>query len=157
MAIHVDSEDGPKPVVGVAQSVGLVGGSRPDVARGLTVREAHERLAADGPNLMPEVGRRHPVLQLARQLTHLLALLLWAAAALAVLAGMPELAIAIVVIIAPTALPIDCVPCCPREPVSSAAVIPFLWTSPSSCAVTMCCLPKVTAWPPTCGCRRNVA
>ena len=38
-------------------------------------------------------------MELFRQLTHLLALLLWAAAILAVLAGMPELAVAIVVIV----------------------------------------------------------
>lgn len=80
------------------------GDARPGVARGLTVREAQERLAADGPNLMPDAARPHPLIELFHQLTHLLALLLWAAAVLAVLAGMPELAIAIVVIIVLNAL-----------------------------------------------------
>lgn len=66
---------------------------------GLTVREAADRLARDGRNVMPEVGRPHPVREFVAQLTHLLAVLLWVAAGLAVLAGMPPLAVAIVSII----------------------------------------------------------
>lgn len=67
--------------------------------RGLTRREAERRLAADGPNTLPEPPRPGPLTELARQLTHLLALLLWIAAVLALLAGMPSLAVAIVVIV----------------------------------------------------------
>lgn len=75
------------------------GGARAGVSRGLSAHEAQQRLAADGPNVMPGAARPHPLIELFRQLTHLLALLLWAAAFLAVLAGMPELAVAIVVIV----------------------------------------------------------
>jgi magnesium-transporting ATPase (P-type) len=70
-----------------------------DGAAGLTSEEARRRLAEDGPNLLPEAARPHPLRELARQLTHMLALLLWVAAALALVAGVPELAVAIVVIV----------------------------------------------------------
>jgi magnesium-transporting ATPase (P-type) len=67
--------------------------------RGLTRQEAERRLATDGPNTLPEPPRPGPLTELARQLTHLLALLLWIAAVLALLAGMPSLSVAIVVIV----------------------------------------------------------
>jgi magnesium-transporting ATPase (P-type) len=67
--------------------------------RGLTVREAADRLARDGRNILPSAGRPHPVREFLAQLTHLLAVLLWVAAGLALLAGMPPLAVAIVVIV----------------------------------------------------------
>ena len=67
--------------------------------RGLTGAEAARRLARDGPNVLPAAARPSPWRELAGQLTHLLALLLWVAAALALLAGMPSLAIAIAVIV----------------------------------------------------------
>ena len=66
---------------------------------GLTSAQAARRLARDGRNLLPEPKRPGALRLLAAQLTHLLALLLWVAAGLALLAGMPELAVAIVVII----------------------------------------------------------
>ncbi|GAA1542394.1 cation-transporting P-type ATPase [Nocardioides humi] len=62
------------------------------------------RRAASGPNVMPPVGRRRPLVLLARQLSHLLAVLLWIAALLAALAGMPALALAIVVVVVLNAL-----------------------------------------------------
>jgi calcium-translocating P-type ATPase len=74
------------------------------VPTGLTSREAQERLARDGPNLLPEGERRHPLRQFAAQLTHLLALLLWVAVVLALLAGMPALSVAIAVIVILNAL-----------------------------------------------------
>jgi magnesium-transporting ATPase (P-type) len=67
--------------------------------RGLTSEEVTRRRDRDGPNLLPEPRRPSLVRQLAAQLTHLLAVLLWLAAGMALLAGMPELAVAIVVII----------------------------------------------------------
>ncbi|WP_200948242.1 cation-translocating P-type ATPase [Nocardioides sp. Soil774] len=67
--------------------------------RGLTGEEAARRLSRDGPNVLPAATRPRPWLELARQLTHLLALLLWVAAGLALLARMPSLAAAIVVIV----------------------------------------------------------
>jgi magnesium-transporting ATPase (P-type) len=66
---------------------------------GLTSAEAAERLARDGPNVVPEEPRRSVWRELVRQLTHLLALLLWVAVVLALLAGMPTLAFAIAVIV----------------------------------------------------------
>lgn len=71
----------------------------PPTAHGLTSAEAAQRLRRDGPNSLPEPARPTTVRELARQLTHLLAMLLWAAAVLALFAGMPELAAAIVVIV----------------------------------------------------------
>jgi magnesium-transporting ATPase (P-type) len=68
-------------------------------AVGLTTDEAARRLASDGPNSLPDPPRTAVWRELERQLTHLLALLLWAAAVLALLAGMPSLAAAIVVIV----------------------------------------------------------
>lgn len=67
---------------------------------GLTSREAAARLAEVGPNVVPHGRRVSPWRMILRELTHLLAVLLWIAAALAVLAGIPALAIAIVVIVA---------------------------------------------------------
>lgn len=66
---------------------------------GLTSREAAARLAEVGPNVMPGGRRVSPWRMMAGELTHLLAVLLWIAAGLAVLAGIPALAIAIVVIV----------------------------------------------------------
>ncbi|GLV50287.1 magnesium-transporting ATPase [Thermobispora bispora] len=71
----------------------------PNPARGLTSAEAARRLAEHGPNRMPPPRRASPVLLLLREMVHFFALLLWAAAGLALLAGMPQLAVAIVVIV----------------------------------------------------------
>jgi Ca2+-transporting ATPase len=67
-------------------------GSGPD---GLADAEAAARLERVGPNQLPAGRRRHPALQLLDQLTHFLALLLWAAGALAFASGTPELGWAI--------------------------------------------------------------
>ncbi|HET7763311.1 MAG TPA: cation-transporting P-type ATPase, partial [Phycicoccus sp.] len=71
---------------------------------GLSTAEAERRLRRDGPNVVPRPRRAGLVRQLLGQLTHLLALLLWAAAGMALLAGMPQLAVAIVVIVVVNAL-----------------------------------------------------
>src|SRR3974390_3446282 len=66
---------------------------------GLSRREAARRLIAYGPN---ELGRRggHQVCrELGRQVPHPLALLLWAAAGLAWLAGITAVAVAILIVI----------------------------------------------------------
>ena len=71
-------------------------GARPE---GLSQREAERRLAAYGRNeLVRRGGRRWPR-QLAKQLTHPLALLLWLAAALAFVSGTPVLGGAILAVI----------------------------------------------------------
>ena len=66
--------------------------------------DVHLRLERDGANALPEPARESPWAMFARQLTHLLALLLWVGAGLALLAGMPELSAAIVVIVLLNAL-----------------------------------------------------
>ena len=71
---------------------------------GLSSAEAARRLATDGANVLPRLARPSALRALVRQFTHLLALLLWAAAALALLAGTPALAVAIVVVIVLNAL-----------------------------------------------------
>ncbi|MQW77860.1 HAD-IC family P-type ATPase [Nocardioides sp. dk4132] len=70
-----------------------------DVAGGLSAAEAAELLARHGPNEIPPAPQEPAWRKFLAQLTHLLAILLWVAAALAVLAGLPELAAAVVVII----------------------------------------------------------
>ena len=68
-------------------------------ATGLTSEQARAALARHGPNVLAEAERPHWALRFARNLVHLFALLLWAAAALAALAGMPELSGAMVAVI----------------------------------------------------------
>jgi P-type E1-E2 ATPase len=70
-----------------------------DPATGLSTNDVAQRQARYGANVLPEP--RHPAIWLAlvRQLTHLFALLLWSAAALAFVAGMPQLAVAIVIVV----------------------------------------------------------
>jgi magnesium-transporting ATPase (P-type) len=69
------------------------------VMAGLSSVEASRRLAADGPNQLPEPRRPSPLRHLGKQFTHLLAILLWVASGLALIAGQPALAAAIVVVI----------------------------------------------------------
>ena len=66
---------------------------------GLASTEAASRLARDGPNQLPSVARTPAWKLLVAQLVHFFALMLWVAALLAVVAGMPQLAAAIVVVI----------------------------------------------------------
>ncbi len=68
-------------------------------AVGLTSVEAAHRSARDGPNELPRLGRPSAWRTLLAQFAHFFAVMLWVAAGLAVLAGMPELAFAVVVII----------------------------------------------------------
>jgi len=71
---------------------------------GLTTTDVLLRRERDGINALPEPPHDSPWAMFARQLTHLLAILLWVGAALALLAGMPELSVAIVVIVLLNAL-----------------------------------------------------
>ncbi len=66
---------------------------------GLTSAEAAERLRRDGPNVLPAKRGRPAWLQLAGQLTHFFALMLWVAAVLALAADLAALSVAIVVVI----------------------------------------------------------
>ena len=76
----------------------------PAVLTGLTTAEASRRLAIDGPNRLPQARPPSALRLLGRQFTHLLAVLLWVASALALVAGQPPLAAAIVVVILLNAL-----------------------------------------------------
>ncbi len=69
------------------------------VLPGLTSAEAAARLRADGPNALPGERGRRPLVLLALQFVHFFALMLWTASGLALLAGMPELSVAIVLVV----------------------------------------------------------
>ena len=66
---------------------------------GLTGTEAAARLAQDGPNALPPPRRPHPLVLLAAQMGNFFAVMLWVAAALALVAGMPALCVAIGVVV----------------------------------------------------------
>jgi calcium-translocating P-type ATPase len=68
-------------------------------AGGLTSREAERRLAVHGRNALPAVARRSWVRDITYQLTHPLALLLWGAAALALVTNTPTLSAVIFCVI----------------------------------------------------------
>ena len=66
---------------------------------GLSSAEAARRLRADGPNVLPQPRAPSWVALLLGQLTHFFAVMLWVAAVLALIAGMPQLAVAIGVVV----------------------------------------------------------
>jgi len=68
-------------------------------ARGLTSEEAARRLRRFGANELPPPRPPSPLRLIIAQVTHTLALLLWAAAVLAFLAGLPQIGWAILAII----------------------------------------------------------
>ena len=66
---------------------------------GLTSEQAAARLDAEGPNRLP-VARRIPAWRrLLAEMVHFFALLFWVAGALAFVAGMPQLGVAVFVVI----------------------------------------------------------
>jgi calcium-translocating P-type ATPase len=69
------------------------------VRHGLTASEAAARLRRDGPNVLPAPAPPSPLLLLLRQMTHFFAVLLWVAAGLAYLGGLPQLAVAIMIVV----------------------------------------------------------
>ncbi|HQR78815.1 MAG TPA: cation-transporting P-type ATPase [Actinomycetota bacterium] len=72
-------------------------GSTPSA--GLTSGEAAARLAEVGPNELPQVAGAPLWRQLLGQFVHFFALMLWGAAALALIGGLPQLAVAIVLVV----------------------------------------------------------
>lgn len=66
---------------------------------GLTATEAAERLARDGRNVLPPPRRPSALRRFVKELTHFFALMLWVAAVLGFIAGMPQLGVAIIVVI----------------------------------------------------------
>ena len=66
---------------------------------GLSTAQAAERLRRDGHNRLPQAPRVPAWRHLVGQLTHFFAVMLWGAAGLAFLAEMPQLGVAIVVVV----------------------------------------------------------
>ncbi|HUY61610.1 MAG TPA: cation-transporting P-type ATPase, partial [Candidatus Dormibacteraeota bacterium] len=71
----------------------------PSAPSGLSTAEAAARLERDGPNRLPLPAPEPTWRKAGRQLAHFFALMLWVAAFLAVVAGMPQLGAAIVAVI----------------------------------------------------------
>jgi P-type Ca2+ transporter type 2C len=65
---------------------------------GLAADEVASRLARCGPNELRELGQRSMAARLVSNYTHVMAVLLWVGAALALLAGLPELSVAVVLV-----------------------------------------------------------
>jgi magnesium-transporting ATPase (P-type) len=74
-------------------------GTVPSDTSGLTSAEASTRLAADGPNRLPPPPRPSIARRFLDQLLHFFALMLWVAAVLAFVAGLPELGVAIIAVV----------------------------------------------------------
>lgn len=70
-----------------------------DTTEGLTTAEASRLLTEHGPNRMPLPPATPRIVRLAAQMGHLFALLFWCAAVLAFIAGMPQLGVAIIVVV----------------------------------------------------------
>lgn len=66
---------------------------------GLTSAAAAERLRIDGPNVLPRPRRPSALRRFLGELTHFFAIMLWVAAVLALMAGMPALGLAVVAVI----------------------------------------------------------
>lgn len=66
---------------------------------GLSTAQAQLLLRRDGPNVLPRPTSRSSVRELIAQFTHFFAVMLWAAGLLALIAGMPQLAVAIIVVV----------------------------------------------------------
>ena len=71
----------------------------PLLGEGLTAERAAELLEEAGPNRLPRITPVPMWLQFIGQFFHFFALMLWVAALLALLAGMPQLAVAIVLVV----------------------------------------------------------
>jgi magnesium-transporting ATPase (P-type) len=68
-------------------------------SEGLSAEEAEAVLRLVGPNRLPRQAERSIISKLMAQLTHFFAVMLWVAAALAAVGGMPQLSIAIVCVV----------------------------------------------------------
>ncbi|WP_434994726.1 cation-translocating P-type ATPase [Arthrobacter sp. Ld5] len=66
---------------------------------GLTTATAVRLLAEDGPNVLPQTATVPRWRAFAAQFTHFFAVMLWVAAALAFVAGMPQLGVAVTVVV----------------------------------------------------------
>jgi magnesium-transporting ATPase (P-type) len=75
------------------------GRSATDLPDGLSSLEAAGRLDRDGANTLPRPRRRPLVRRILDQLVHFFAVMLWVAGGLALLAGLPQLGVAIFIVI----------------------------------------------------------
>ena len=66
---------------------------------GLSRAEVAARLTADGPNRLPPPERQAPWKRLVGEMVHFFALMLWVAGLLAFVAGLPQLGVAIFVVV----------------------------------------------------------
>jgi magnesium-transporting ATPase (P-type) len=73
-------------------------------AAGLSSTEAARRSAAEGPNRLPAPSRPSTARRLVGELTHFFAVMLWGAGLLALVAGLPQLGVAIFAVIVLNAL-----------------------------------------------------
>ncbi len=87
------------PLHQVVHNTGPVASTAAYMPEGLTSTDAAARLREYGPNLLPSRKPRSAWRQLAAQMVHFFALMLWVAGILAILAGMPQLGLAIFVVI----------------------------------------------------------
>src|SRR5665213_916564 len=69
------------------------------LSSGISTPEAASRLATDGPNQLPQARRAPLWKKFASQLVHFFALMLWVAGILSFVAGMPQLGVAIFVVV----------------------------------------------------------
>ncbi|MDO8731656.1 MAG: cation-transporting P-type ATPase [Actinomycetota bacterium] len=67
--------------------------------QGLTAEQVQTSLAVHGRNAMPQPRRPSSLRRFVGQLLHFFALMLWGAAALALIAGMPQLGVAIIAVV----------------------------------------------------------
>jgi magnesium-transporting ATPase (P-type) len=79
-------------------------GAFPTSSAGLTSAEALRRLTNDGPNELPAPRRPSALKRFAKQLVHFFALMLWVAGGLALVARLPQLGVAIFIVILLNAL-----------------------------------------------------
>jgi calcium-translocating P-type ATPase len=77
----------------------VVSGSAAAEAGGLRAADARARLARDGPNVLPSPRPPAAWRQLAAQMGHFFALMLWVAGVLAFIASLPQLGVAIFVVV----------------------------------------------------------
>jgi len=98
----MEQQDGSGPLRSIdpVERVDLLARDLRSSLDGLSAREADRRLLRHGPNQLERRRGRSWPRELARQVTHPLALLLWGAAALAAIAGITPVAIAVVIVIA---------------------------------------------------------
>ncbi|MBI4260317.1 MAG: cation-transporting P-type ATPase [Actinobacteria bacterium] len=98
-----DRQDGrfDRPALGELSTtpVGAVFAAMRTTPQGLDPAQASARYRADGPNTIPAPRGRGLIRGLLAQISHLFALMLWLAAGLAFVAGMPELGWAVIVVV----------------------------------------------------------